>query len=427
MALSLAEEVALLPAAQARKIIVSIPPEELAYDWSFWGRPEQQEPAGDWDFWLVNAGRGFGKTISGAEWCRKEAARLPRTRGALIGPTAADVRDVMIEGESGILARSPPEFMPDYQPSKRRLVWPNGTMAFCYSAEEPQRLRGPQHHWFWGDELAAWKYQETWDQLMFGLRLGDKPRGLVTTTPRPIPRIRELLKDPRCVVTTGTTYDNAANLAPTFITNLIQKYEGTRLGRQELRAELLDDTPGALWTLAMIDAGRVEEAPELQRIAVGCDPAAGHGPDSDDTGLIVAGLGVDGHGYVLADGTCHLPPLGWGGRAVNLYHQFDANAIVAEVNQGGEMVTSNIHTVDPLVNVQTVRASKGKAARAEPVSSLYEQGRVHHVGHLGALEDQLTTYVPGPGAASPDRLDALVWVITWLMLGDDAAPRVRRL
>lgn len=333
---------------------------------------------------------------------------------AIVGRTAADVRDVLVEGESGILAKARPDFRPRYEPTKRRLIWPNGAIATTYSADEPDVLRGPQHDGAIADELAAWRHPEAWDQLMFGLRLGRDPRCVVATTPRPTKLIKELIIDPKTVVTKGTTYENAENLAPAFMEKIIARYEGTRLGRQELLAEILSDTPGALWRFEQLDSTRVEKAPELSRIVVAIDPAATHEDESSETGIVAAGLGADGHAYVLEDRSLHASPGEWARQAIALYCKLKADRIIGEVNNGGEMVGYTLMTVDPTVSYRAVHASRGKYTRAEPVAALYEQGRVHHVGALSELEDQLCTWTPGD--ASPDRMDALVWALTELML-----------
>lgn len=385
----------------------------LEWDWEFWARPNQLPPQGDWRVWLLLAGRGFGKTRTGAEWCRSRIA-AGRSRLALVAPTAADVRDVMVEGESGILAVCPPWDRPNYEPSKRRVTWPNGAIATTYSADEPDRLRGPQHDAAWADELAAWRYPETWDQLLLGLRLGPDPRVVVTTTPRPVKVIRELLKADDVVSSHGSSYDNRDNLAEAFFRQITSRYEGTRLGRQELFAELLDDVPGALWTRKMLEDSRIKTAPDMSRIVVAIDPAVTSGEDADETGIVVAGKGVDGKGYVLADLTCRLTPDGWAQRAVNAYRKFDADRIVAEVNNGGDLVQHVIHTVDRNVPFTSVHASRGKRVRAEPIAALYEQGRVHHVGMFPELEDQQCIFVPDAFDGSPDRVDALVWALSSL-------------
>jgi phage terminase large subunit-like protein len=414
--------------------------EALLYDWrGLWARPEQlappddAAPAGAWLTWLILSGRGWGKTRTGAQWVIENARAHPKWRWALVARTAADVRDTMIEGESGLIACSPPDFAPNYEPSKRRLTWPNGFMATTFTAEEPDALRGPQHHGAWADELASWKYlEETWDNLMFGLRLGDVPRVLVTTTPRPVKVLRELMAERTTVITRGSTFDNAANLAPPQLAKLRAKYEGTRLGRQELNGEVLDDVPGALWTRAVLDELRVRAAPELVRIVVGVDPAVTAGEESDDTGIVAAGKGADGHFYVLADRTCHLSPDAWARRAVVTYDDLQGDLIVGEVNNGGDLVETTIRTVRKNVPFKAVRASRGKRVRAEPISALYEQKKVHHVGALAELEDQMVTFLPEGNERSPDRVDALVWALTELSegsvvtFGDAESPTVKR-
>lgn len=394
----------------------------LEYDWPFWARPDQLAPAGVWSIWLALAGRGWGKTRSGAEWVRSIKDQCGRI--ALVAPTAADVRDVIVEGESGLLAIAPPWDRPVYEPSKRRLTWDNGAIATCYSADEPDRLRGPQHGAAWGDEVAAWRYPEAWDMLMFGLRLGDDPRAVVTTTPKPVKLIRDLLRDPTTRVTRGSTYDNAANLAPTFMRQVVRKYEGTRLGRQELNAELLDDVPGALWKRD--DIPHTAIPPALRRIVVAIDPATTSGENADETGIIVAGLGADGRGYVLDDLTCRETPQRWATVAVEAFQRHGADRIVAETNQGGDLVENTIRTVASLVPYRGIHAKRGKVLRAEPVSALYEQGRVSHVGHLAALEDQMCSFTSDFDRAaagySPDRVDALVYALTELMVEEHARP-----
>jgi phage terminase large subunit-like protein len=341
-------------------------------------------------------------------------------RIALIGPTAADVRDVMVEGDSGILAISAPRDRPIYEPSKRRLTWPTGAVATLFSADEPERLRGPQHDFAWCDELAAWRYPQAWDMLMFGLRLGADPRAVVTTTPRPTRLIKSLIADPNVVVTRGSTSENRVNLAPAFLDRIVRRYEGTRLGRQELEAEILEDVPGALWNRAVIDATRIVTAPELTRIVVAIDPAAGSGENSDETGIVVAGKDAGGHGYALADLSGRHAPAEWAKVAISAWRSHAADRIVAEVNNGGDMVETTIRMIDPNVPFTAVRAARGKAARAEPVAALYEQGRVHHVGALPLLEDQMCGFTSdfdrSKAGYSPDRVDALVWALSELLV-----------
>lgn len=419
---SLAAQIRELSEVDREKVLSALTPEEaeaLLYDWEFWARPNQLPPKGDWRTWLVMAGRGFGKTRTGAEWVRSLAEKHSGLRIALVAPTAKDGRDTIVEGESGILAISNPEFMPEYEPSKKRLTWPNGTQAFLYESEKPDRLRGPQHHYAWCDELAAWKYpDETWDMLQFGLRLGNDNRVTVTTTPKPIGLIRQLLSDPDTYITRGSTYDNAENLSKSFLAQIRKQYEGTRLGRQEIYAEILNDMPGALWDRDMIDGLRIKEPPELIRVVVAIDPAVTSGEHSDETGIIVAGKDRDGHGYVLADLTCRKSPEGWAREAIRAYHAYEADRIIAEVNQGGDMVEHTLRMVDRTIPYKAVHASRGKRTRAEPVAALYEQGKIHHVGSFPQLEDQMCLYTPDGYDGSPDRVDALVWAFTELLVDD---------
>jgi predicted phage terminase large subunit-like protein len=328
----------------------------------------------------------------------------------------------LVEGESGILAVAPPWCQPIYEPSKRRLTWPNGVIATTFSAEEPDRLRGPQHDAAVCDELASWSHPETWDMLQFGLRLGRRPRCLIATTPRPTKLLRELLarEGHDVVVTRGSSYDNKANLAPAFFAQIVKKYEGTRLGRQELNAELLEDTPGALWSQGLIDGTRISAAPELTRIVVAIDPAATSGEDADETGVVVVGQDKDGQGYVLADCSGRYTPIEWARIAISAYRTHHADRIVAERNNGGDMVEATLRMVDQNVPVTTVWASRGKVTRAEPISALYEQGRMHHVGTFPQLEDQMTNFTSDfdreAAGYSPDRLDAMVWAATELLV-----------
>lgn len=378
-------------------------------------------PAGAWRYWLVQAGRGWGKTRTGAQ-AVIELVHRGYKRIALAGPTAADTRDVMVEGESGILSCSPPWDYPVYEPAKRRLSWYDArgrrrALATLYSADEPERLRGPQHDAAWCDELAAWRYPEAWDQLLFGLRLGRDPRAVVTTTPKPVKFLRSLIANPNTRVTRGSTYENRENLAEAFFSEIIRKYEGTRLGRQELLAEMLDDTPGALWNRDMIEETRVERTmvPPMARVVVAVDPAVSSGPDSNEHGIVVAGLGTDGKVYVAEDATMRGTPAEWGARVVRLVAHYQADRVIGEINNGGELVEANIRNTPggSAIPYRAVRATRGKMRRAEPVAALYEQGRVKHIAGVdfSALEDQMCTYVAGADDDSPDRLDALVWAI----------------
>jgi phage terminase large subunit-like protein len=399
--------------------------QETLYHWPAWARSEQLPPPGDWRTWLILAGRGWGKTRTGAEYIRSLAESERGLRFALVGRTAADVRDTMVEGESGILATARPDFKPQYEPSKRRITWPDGTMATCFAADEPNQLRGPQHHHGWADETAAWRYPETWDNLQLGLRLGNHPTCVVTTTPRPTSLIRSIAKNPSSIVKGGSTYDNAENLAQGFLDELRARYEHTRLGRQELFAEILDDAPGALWSRKWFDeaAFRVRSAPVLRRIVIAIDPATTSRPDSDETGITVQGVfgvGNQAHGYLLEDLSGIYSPLDWARVAVNAYRSYKANKIIAETNQGGEMVEATIKSVDSGVHVESVHHFRGKDVRAEPVAALYEQRRIHHVGSFGKLEDQLCQWTPVSGEDSPDRMDATVIGFTELMLGAQA-------
>jgi phage terminase large subunit-like protein len=391
----------------------------VLYDWRFWARDKQLAPTGDWRVWVVLAGRGFGKTRTLCEWVRWQVESGKSGRIALVAPTAADARDVLVEGQSGILAISPPWNKPKYEPSKRRLTWPNGAIATTFSADEPDRLRGPQHDAAACDELAAWRYPETFDMLMFGLRLGHDPRCIVTTTPRPVRHLIDLIKSPTTRLTTGTTFENESNLAPGFFDDIVRKYKDTRLGRQELYAVILDDLPGALWSHALIEDNRVQLAPDvlltqMVRIVVAIDPAISAEEDSDETGIVVVGLTETGHAYIFADLSMRGTPNEWAEKAVAAYHKYSADRIIGEVNQGGDMVESTVRVVDSRVSYKRVYASKGKYTRAEPVAALYEQGKVHHVGMFPALEDQMCSWLPG--RSSPDRVDALVWAITDLLL-----------
>jgi len=398
-------------------------PEALKASWWLYKRPEQSTPKGDWRVWLILAGRGWGKTRTGAEFIREQVDQGTVEHIALVGPTAGDVRDTMIEGQSGLLSVYPSHQRPRYEPSKRRVTFHNGAVATAFSADEPQRLRGPNHGLAWADELASWRYPEAYDMLQLGLRIGKKPRTIITTTPKPVPLIKRLVErnDGSVHITKGSTYDNAVNLAGSFLEEIQNAYEGTRLGRQELYAEILDDVVGALWSRDGLEEHRVTNHPPLKRIVVGIDPSATS--TGDETGIVVCGIGDDGHGYVLDDVSLRGSPNDWGRAAVAAFHKFNADRIVAESNQGGEMVSFTLRTVDPDVPIKLVHASRGKQTRAEPISALYEQGRIHHHGFHAELETQMTEWVPDQGS-SPDRVDALVWALTELMLGHRQQPVV---
>lgn len=395
----------------------------LLHDWPLWARAKQLPPEGDWRVWLILAGRGFGKTRTGAEWVRALAETGRAGRIALVGETAGDARDVMVEGESGLLACCPPWGRPLYEPSKRRVTWANGAMATCFSADDPDQLRGPQFDAAWADEIAKWRYEAAWDNLMLGLRLGADPRCVATTTPKPRAWLSRLMADPRTVLTRGGTRENATNLAPAFLDQILARYDGTRLGRQEIEGEYLVDVPGALWTRALIEAARVPAAavPELQRVVVAVDPAVTSGAEADETGIVVAGRDAGTGFWVLEDLTGRLSPDLWARRVADAFARVRADTVVCEVNQGGDLVAATLRTVDPTLPVRSVRATRGKRLRAEPVAALYEQGRVRHAGAFDALEDQMTRFTGAPGDASPDRLDALVWALTDLMTGPGPA------
>jgi predicted phage terminase large subunit-like protein len=383
-------------------------------------RREKQVPPDDpdWLVWMLLMGRGWGKTRTGGEWVRAQIESEKCGRMALVAPTSADGRDVMVEGESGLLEICPPWNRPVYEPSKRRVSWPNGAIATIYSAEEPDRLRGPQHDGAWCDELASWKYPESWDMLLFGLRLGDQPRVVVTTTPRPVPHVKALAGLPTTRVVRGSTYENRSNLAPTYFTSIIEKYEGTRLGRQEIYAELLEDVEGALWHHPWIDQNRVTLAAftastvSITRMVVAIDPAVTHGENSDDTGIVVAGRGDDGDFYVFHGSGYQLSPDGWAKRAVDLYDQYGADRMIGERNNGGDMVELTLRSVRREIPLTTIHASRGKTVRAEPVAALYEQGKIHHVGTFADMEDQMCAFPVS--ADHDDMVDALVYALTSL-------------
>ena len=414
--LPMSEQLARLEAEKPKNLAA------LAYDWGWWARPDQILPGANhkpWINWLILAGRGYGKTRTGAETVRKWVKTNPYVN--LIGATADDARDIMIEGESGILAVCPKHERPKYIANKSRLEWPNGARSLIFTADAPDRLRGKQHHKLWMDEMAAWRYSDAYDQASLGLRLGNNPQSIITTTPKPTTQLRLLIKDPTTYLTTGSTYDNRHNLAEAFTKLIVARYEGTRLGRQELYAEMLDDTPGALWLRSNIDAGRVKALPNgvtLIRIVVAIDPAVSTNEGSDNTGIVVAGKGSNGHWYVLADSSGRYSPDEWAREAVALYKRFDADRIIGEVNNGGDMIEAVLRNVDKNCSYKAVHASRGKVTRAEPIAALYEQHRVHHIGSFPYLEDEMciftTDYDRVKMKYSPDRMDALVWALTEL-------------
>ena len=417
----------------------------LPFLFEFWAMPHQVAPEGDWANWIIMGGRGAGKTRAGAEWVRslvegagpKDAGRCKRI--ALVGETVAQVREVMVFGESGLLACSPPDRRPEWQASRRQLLWPNGAVAQVFSAHDPEALRGPQFDAAWVDELAKWKKaRETWDMLQFGLRLGAHPQVCITTTPRNIGLLKELLEAQGTVSTHAPTEANKANLAKGFLAAVQARYAGTRLGRQELDGVLIEEAEGALWTAARLEAARVREVPEMSRIVVAVDPPVSGTASSDACGIIVAGVVAEGpvqdwRAYVLEDASVEgASPMAWAEAAVAAMHRWGAERMVAEVNQGGDLVEQVIRQVDPLVSLRKVHASKGKSARAEPVAALYEQGRVHHFTGLGQLEDEMCqlTLHGFHGKGSPDRTDALVWALNELILlpaKSHMSPQVRTL
>ena len=384
-------------------------------------RPEQiPSDNGDWSVYLYLAGRGAGKTRTAAEWIAWQATRRPNTRWAVVAATFGDVRDTCAEGESGLVAiLRRYEMLKHYNRSMGEIRLTNGSLIKMFSADEPDRLRGPQFHGAWCDELAAWRYPETYEQLQFTLRLGIHPQTVITTTPQPKRVIKELIArtDGSVYLVRGSTFDNAKNLAPSALQQLRNRYEGTRLGRQELYAEILEDTPGALWTLDLIENTRIETPPEMSRVVVAIDPAATNNENSDETGIVVVGKGVDGRGYVLADRSCRLSPDGWAKRAIEAYDEFQASRIVGETNMGGDMIETIIRQYRPNIPYRGIVAKRGKTLRAEPISALYEQGRVSHVGVFPQLEEQMTGWVADQSDFSPDRLDALVHGLAQLGIG----------
>lgn len=400
---------------------------QAAQHWHFIRRTEQTPPDGDWRNWLLMGGRGSGKTRAGAEWVHELAMGRADLRIALVAETLGDAREVMIDGMSGIM-RIARRNRPVLEISRRRLLWPNGSMAYIFSSEDPESLRGPQFHYAWCDELAKWKHgEETFDMLQFGLRLGDDPRQLITTTPRPVPVLKRLMADPGTVTARISTRSNLQNLAPGFLAAMEARYGGARLGRQELDGELIEDREDALWKRDQIPLVKLAETGPLSRIVIGVDPPASHGKTSC-CGIVAVGLDDKGRAVVLADGSvASQSPAGWASAVVRAYRRFEADRVVAEINQGGDMVTSVLKSIDAHLPVTTVRATRGKFLRAEPVAALYEQGRVAHAAHFAELEDQMCDFGPEglSNGQSPDRLDALVWALTALMLDAGGEPRVR--
>jgi phage terminase large subunit-like protein len=431
MAKSLMEVLAQLPEDQRNEILAGFDPDNLLWDWSVWGRPEQQAPPGDWNIWAYIAGRGAGKTRTAAEWVREEAkyTTTGQRRFALVARTAADVRDVIVEGESGIINVTPPSERPLYEPSKRRLTWPNGNTATCFTADEPDSLRGPQFTHAWGDEVAAWRQtpdaagMTAFDNLRVGTRLGANPKIMVTTTPKRVPLLYQLIaeaeKTGKVVITKGSTLDNSGNLSQAYIDAIVGVYEGTRLAAQELYGEMLSDVEGALWTQELIDRGREMQLPMGTPLrCIGVDPSVAENPRDECGIVVVASTGerdlYKRNSWVLEDASIHGSPEVWANKVVAMARKWGC-PVVAEVNQGGALVRNAINTIDPTVKVLEVHSKYGKALRAEPITLAYEQNRVHHVGYLGDLESQMCAWIPGEGK-SPDRVDALVHALTALLI-----------
>ena len=425
------EQLAHLPEEQRNEILAGFDPDNLLWDWSVWGRPEQQAPPGDWNIWAYIAGRGAGKTRTAAEWVREEAkyTTTGQRRFALVARTAADVRDVIVEGESGIINVTPPSERPLYEPSKRRLTWPNGNTATCFTADEPDSLRGPQFTHAWGDEVAAWRQtpdaagMTAFDNLRVGTRLGLNPKIMVTTTPKRVPLLYQLIaeaeKTGKVVITKGSTLDNSGNLSQAYIDAIVGVYEGTRLAAQELYGEMLSDVEGALWTQELIDRGREMQLPMGTPLrCIGVDPSVAENPRDECGIVVVASTGerdlYKRNSWVLEDASIHGSPEVWANKVVAMARKWGC-PVVAEVNQGGALVRNAINTIDPTVKVLEVHSKYGKALRAEPITLAYEQNRVHHVGYLGDLESQMCAWIPGEGK-SPDRVDALVHALTALLI-----------
>lgn len=432
--LALADILAKQGEEEQNKFLARLSPHELAalqYDWEFWARPKQMAPKEPWSTWLLLAGRGFGKTKTGSEWIRsKICGKTPLMAGpgnhrfiAIVAETAADAREVIVKGPAGILVSHPKSHRPTYVAHNRSLTWPNGAVAMLYNGTEPDQLRGPQHSLAWIDELCKFRYiKESWDMLQFGLRLGDNPQQLITTTPRPLALLREIMSHDSTVVTRGSLYENRANLASKFVHSIIDRYAGTRLGRQEIDGEIVDDVPGALWTRGMFDEcrkGPKFDAPPMKRLVVAVDPATKASTSDDviaETGIIVAGVGEDGRGYVIDDRSCRLGPSGWAKVSIAAFEYYEADCIVVEVNNGGDMVEEVIRAVRATVPIKKVWASRGKTTRAEPIAALYEQKRIHHLGSFPMLEDEAVQFTPWgiEGDLPSDRVDAMVWAFSHL-------------
>jgi phage terminase large subunit-like protein len=432
MGKSLAQIIAAMPDEEKAQVLAGLDPDALQWDWSFWGRPEQQRPEGDdWNIWMYLAGRGAGKTRTASEWVREEAkyTNTGQRRFALVARTAADVRDVIVEGESGIINVTPHSERPLYEPSKRRLTWPNGNTATCFTADEPDSLRGPQFTHAWGDEVAAWRQTPdgagltAFENLRIGTRLGQNPKIMITTTPKRVPLLYELLREAethpgKVIITKGSTMDNTGNLSQAYMDGILGVYEGTRLAAQELYGEMLSDVEGALWTVELIDRTRQMTAMNAPLRVIGVDPSVAENP-RDECGIVVVSSTADRDLYkrqswVLEDASILGSPDVWANRVVAMARKWGC-PVVAEVNQGGALVRNAINTIDPSVKVLEVHSKYGKALRAEPITLAYEQDRVHHVGFLADLESQMTSWIPGEGK-SPDRVDALVHALTALLI-----------
>ncbi|MFK7945436.1 MAG: DNA-packaging protein [Paracoccaceae bacterium] len=440
---SRAASIASLPPAQRKAFLDDLSEDALAampYLWDLWAHPEhQRSPEGDWTTWVILGGRGAGKTRAGAEWVRSRVeGPTPMAPGscrrlALVGETIDEARAIMVEGDSGILAASPPDRRPEFAISRGVLKWPNGAEAQIVSAHNYESLRGPQFDGAWSDELAKWRYaRDAWDMLQFTLRLGNDPRQIVTTTPRDVGVLRDILAMEGTVVSHAGTEANAANLAPGFLKRLRARYGGTRMGRQELDGVLVEGREGALWSRDMIDTHRAPVPDDLTRIVVAVDPPVTSGKNSDECGIIVAGVRAEGppeawQAWVIADCSTKGTPQHWAETAALAFHDHSADRLVAEVNQGGDLVEVLMRQVAPNISYHAVYAQKGKRLRAEPVAALYEQGRVHHAEIMDVLEGQMCEFTGLASGPSPDRLDALVWALTDLILNAPDLPRVRGL